>query len=272
MTLPAALRPFVDDAARAALLLDFDGSIAPIVDDPADATPLPRWSTRCARCVPVLARVAVVSGRTVDFLAAALPFDGITLVGLYGLERSVHGITTVDPRAEPWIAPIAAAADAAEAALPGLLVERKGNLCVTIHFRTAPERGDDARAVADELARRYGIDAPQRGRMAVELRPPVPVDKGTVVEELTAGAAVAAFAGDDAGDLPAFAAHRRPRAGRQARARCAHRCRVGGSAGRDPRRRRGRRRPACARRAPRRARRRDQAACVNSSASQLRGV
>jgi trehalose 6-phosphate phosphatase len=42
--------------------------------------------------------------------------------------------------------------------------------------------------------------------MAVELRPPVPVDKGTVVEELTAGTTVAAFAGDDAGDLPAFAA------------------------------------------------------------------
>ena len=118
----------------------------------------------------------------------------------------MDGVTIVDPRAEPWIAPIAAAADAAEAALPGLLVERKGNLCVTIHFRTAPDRADEARAVADDLARRYGIDAPQRGRMAVELRPPVPVDKGTVVEELTEGATVAAFAGDDAGDLPAFAA------------------------------------------------------------------
>ena len=42
--------------------------------------------------------------------------------------------------------------------------------------------------------------------MAVELRPPVPVDKGTVIEELTQGATAAAFAGDDAGDLPAFAA------------------------------------------------------------------
>ncbi len=205
MTLPAALQPLADDASRAALLLDFDGSIAPIVDDPADATPLPAMVDALRALQPVLARVAVVSGRAVDFLAAALPAD-VALVGLYGLERRVDGITTVDPRAEPWIAPIAAAADAAEVALPGLLVERKGNLCVTIHFRTAPERGDDARAVAHDLARRYGIDAPQRGRMAVELRPPVPVDKGTVVEELAAGMTVAAFAGDDAGDLPAFAA------------------------------------------------------------------
>jgi len=205
MTLPDVLLPFVRDASRAALLLDFDGSIAPIVDDPASATPLPAMVDALRVLTSELALVAVVSGRTVEFLAAALPVGGITLVGLYGLERRQSGITTVDARAEPWIAPIAAAADAAEAALPGLLVERKGNLCVTIHFRTAPERGDDAREVAAELARRYGIDAPHRGRMAVELRPPVPVDKGTVVEELTNGATVAAFAGDDAGDVPAFA-------------------------------------------------------------------
>ena len=206
MTLPNELQPFVDDPAHAVLLLDFDGSIAPIVDDPASAAALPAMTGVLRALTPMLARLAVVSGRTVDFLAAALPIDGITLVGLYGLERRSGGSTIVDARAEPWIAPIAAAAADAEAALPGLLVERKGNLCVTIHFRTAPERGGDARAVADDLARRYGIEAPQRGRMAVELRPPVPVDKGTVIEELTRDATVAAFAGDDAGDLPAFAA------------------------------------------------------------------
>jgi trehalose 6-phosphate phosphatase len=44
--------------------------------------------------------------------------------------------------------------------------------------------------------------------MAVELRPPVPVDKGTTVADLAHGMRTAAFAGDDAGDLPAFAALR----------------------------------------------------------------
>ena len=43
-------------------------------------------------------------------------------------------------------------------------------------------------------------------KMAAELRPPVPMDKGDVVEELCAGLEAAAFAGDDAGDLAAFAA------------------------------------------------------------------
>ena len=55
MTLPAALQPLVDDASRAALLLDFDGSIAPIVDDPADATPLPAMVDALRALQPVLA-------------------------------------------------------------------------------------------------------------------------------------------------------------------------------------------------------------------------
>jgi trehalose 6-phosphate phosphatase len=206
VTLPTALLPFVAEPARAVLLIDFDGSIAPIVDDPAAARPLPAIVDALRDLTPKIETLAVVSGRTVEFLGNALPIDGLILVGLYGLERRVDGTTIVDARAEPWIAPIGAAATEAEDALPGLLVERKGELCVTIHFRTTPERGTDARAVAYELARKHGIEAPQSGRMAVELRPPVPVDKGTVVRELTRGAAAAAFAGDDAGDIPAFVA------------------------------------------------------------------
>ncbi len=99
---------------------------------------------------------------------------------------------------------MARAADDAETALPGLLVERKGRVAVTVHWRTQPDRGPAAAAWAEAAAQRLGLEAPLRGRMAVELRPPVPVDKGTTVVDLAQGAATAAFAGDDAGDLPAF--------------------------------------------------------------------
>ena len=44
------------------------------------------------------------------------------------------------------------------------------------------------------------------GRMSLELRPPVAVDKGTVVRQLAAGCSAACYLGDDLGDLPAFAA------------------------------------------------------------------
>ena len=92
----------------------------------------------------------------------------------------------------------------AEMAFPDLLVENKGRVAVTIHWRTAPSLAAEVQAFAAGLARRYDLDEPLRGRMAVELRPPVPVDKGTVTAELAAGASVVVFAGDDAGDLVAF--------------------------------------------------------------------
>jgi trehalose 6-phosphate phosphatase len=190
---------------RSAFLVDFDGSLAPIVDDPAGARPLPGSVAALARLVPHLGCCAVVSGRPVSFLAAHLDVPGLALVGLYGLERVIDGDPATDPRAEPYVAAIAAAADELEARLPDLLVERKGDLAVTVHWRRAPERSDEAVAAALDVSSRHGLEAPMRGRMAMELRPPVPVDKGSVVTELVTGLHAAAFAGDDEGDVAAFA-------------------------------------------------------------------
>jgi trehalose 6-phosphate phosphatase len=150
--------------------------------------------------------VAVVSGRPARFLQDALAIDGLAYVGTYGLERIVDGAVVLDDRVRPYVDAIGRAADEAETALAGLRVERKGDLAVTVHWREQPERGDEANRWAAEAAHRLGLEAPLRGRMAVELRPPVPVDKGTTVAELARGMRAAAFAGDDAGDLPAFAA------------------------------------------------------------------
>jgi trehalose 6-phosphate phosphatase len=208
MALPSALRPFVDDPSRMAFFVDFDGSLAPIVPDPATARVLPAARAALARLVRVIGTIGVVSGRPVSFLVDALGLDGLLYVGQYGLERYVDGEVVVDERVGPWVDAVARAADEAAAGLPGLLIERKGTVAVTVHWRSDPERGPEAIAWAEEIASRLGLQAPVRGRMAVELRPPVPVDKGTTVAALARGASVAAFAGDDAGDLPAFAALR----------------------------------------------------------------
>jgi trehalose 6-phosphate phosphatase len=202
----APLATLVERAEAAALFVDFDGSLAPIVDDPAAARPLPAARAALERLVPRLLSVAVVSGRPATFLRDALGLDGIIYAGVYGLERIVDGEVVVDPRVADWVDVIARAADEAEAALPGLHVERKGRVAVTVHWRRHPERGPAASQWADTAASRLGLPAPLRGRMAAELRPPVSVDKGTTVAALVneTGAQAAAFAGDDAGDLAAF--------------------------------------------------------------------
>jgi len=96
------------------------------------------------------------------------------------------------------------AAAALAQAPAGVGVEAKG-AALAIHWRRAPEAGAWAQAFAREAAAATGLVL-QPGRRALELRPPLAIDKGDVVERLAAGATAACFAGDDAGDLSAFAA------------------------------------------------------------------
>jgi trehalose 6-phosphate phosphatase len=200
-----ALARLASDAADAAFVTDFDGTLAPIVNDPAGARPLPAALDALATLAERLGLVAVVSGRPVDFLRAHVPFDRVVLVGQYGMERLVDGEVVVDARVVPYLDAVAAARAEAEATWPDLFVEHKGDIAFTIHWRTAPGLAPHSDALAD-LAARHGLDT-QPGRMACELRPPVPLDKGTAVEALLAdssGIRAVAFAGDDRGDLPVF--------------------------------------------------------------------
>jgi trehalose 6-phosphate phosphatase len=196
------------------IFVDFDGTLAPIVDTPEQARPLPGADRLLSRLAEHYARVAVISGRPVSFLSEQLRRAGrAQLVGLYGLERTTadRAGSAVEPAATRWQGAVEAAADAAESAAPaGLRVERKG-LALTMHFRQAPELADWAARFAAGQARLSGLVA-HPGKQSWELRPPVPIDKGTVVAELAAGLAAVCFLGDDTGDLPAFAALGRLRA------------------------------------------------------------
>jgi trehalose 6-phosphate phosphatase len=205
------------------------------VADPDAARPLPDAVGALHRLVGRIGLVAVVSGRPVAFLQGALPEsivgDGrpgasgarsglggepetggdaqavgwLLLIGQHGLERVAGGRREVDARVAPWREAVAAAARDAEAELRDLVVERKGDIAVNLHWRLVPDRAAAGEALGRRLAESSGLSAfPMR--MGVELRPPVPVDKGTVVAELAAGRHAALFAGDDHGDLAAFAA------------------------------------------------------------------
>jgi trehalose 6-phosphate phosphatase len=187
------------------VLVDFDGSISAIVDDPGSARALPAARDALAELIGTFGTVGVVSGRPVEFLSSAVDVPGLTFVGQYGLERMVDGRAVVDARAEPYLGAVAAAADELERELPDLLVERKAGVAVTVHWRTAPDRERAAIEAVDRIARQHGL-AVYVTKMARELRPPVQADKGTAVEVLVDGSIGACFAGDDRGDLDAFAA------------------------------------------------------------------
>ncbi|HWC39312.1 MAG TPA: trehalose-phosphatase [Acidimicrobiales bacterium] len=196
------------------MLVDFDGTLSPIVDDPAEARPLPATLDALDRLPARYRRVAVVSGRPAGFLVehlglgrgAASHGPSLVVSALYGLEwAGSGGVVHTRPEAEPWREVVDQVERAARAAAPpGMLVEHKG-LTVTFHWRTATANAGWAQAFAEEMSRETGLEL-HPAKMSIELRPPVPADKGTVVTELCRGLGAACFVGDDRGDLAAFAA------------------------------------------------------------------
>ena len=190
--------------ARSAVITDFDGTLADIVPDPESAVPLPGANDVLAALAGRFALVAVVSGRPLSFLAHHLAGAGpeVALYGGYGIEWMSGGTAHRAPGLERWSEDLAELLDQARAGgPPGIGIEPKG-WAVTLHWRRHPETQSWALA----FARRWeqaGMHL-QPGRLAVEIRPPLGIDKGTVVEGLAATSDAVCFVGDDAGDLTAF--------------------------------------------------------------------
>lgn len=175
--------PPLSKLERAALFLDFDGTLVALAERPqAIAVParLPGLLDRVAEALD--GRLAILTGRALDDLDRHLGAPHLAASGSHGLELRGRGRrAAVAP--PPALAETRAALARFAAAAEGLIVEDKP-ASVALHYRLAPEREGQALAFADALARRHGLAA-QRGKMVVELRPPG-ADKGDALRALMA--------------------------------------------------------------------------------------
>jgi trehalose 6-phosphate phosphatase len=194
------------DPGQDALFLDFDGTLAELVDHPGDAVLAPGLEEMLVRaCERLAGRVAILSGRSLADLAGRVP-PGLAMAGTHGLELRTAGgemrASDPHPGIEAARAPLAELAEQ----LPGLMVEDKG-LAIALHFRTAPAIAAEVQRAAERLAGDHALKL-QPGKMVFELRAPGP-DKGTALAELLAAPPFAGFrpcfAGDDLTDEPGFA-------------------------------------------------------------------
>lgn len=212
------LHAILSRPGKAVLAFDFDGTLAPIVPDPEQARAHPEAVPALATLAPKVASVAVVTGRAPGMavrlggFAGVQGLDHLVVLGHYGAERwdAATGDITAPPP-HPGVA-------RARAELPGFLdrigawqgtwIEEKGR-AIAVHTRRAvdPQAAFEAlRAPLADLATRHGLIV-EPGRLVLELRPPG-MDKGVALTEYVRelGAEAVLYAGDDLGDLPAYAA------------------------------------------------------------------
>jgi trehalose 6-phosphate phosphatase len=193
------LASFRNGEGRAGVLLDFDGTLSPIVAKPELARIRDGARDAIVRLVGRYAVVAIVSGRTGDQLRELVGVEGVRLAALYGLAEQVTPV------------PDAVLASVREVAtsVPGARVEPKGG-SVAVHYRAA----DDAVAAQSTLAARLapvalaaGLEL-LAGKMVIELVPAGrPLKEGAVeriVEDERLDAVL--YAGDDVADIRAFEA------------------------------------------------------------------
>lgn len=197
----------------ALVLLDVDGTLAPIVDRPEDAAVPPETLDAVRRLAAAPdTHVALVSGRAAADARRLVPFPGLWAVGNHGAEIvSPDDVGAVDPRAACFLSPLAAAAAALRPleATPGVRVEDK-RFSLAVHTRLA-DRAElpRLRAAAETVAAAHGLRVGE-GKEVLELRPPAAIDKGTaalaLAERLGAEAAGSAllFVGDDVTDEDGF--------------------------------------------------------------------
>jgi trehalose 6-phosphate phosphatase len=196
-------------AAPAGILSDLDGTLSPIVADPAAARALPG----AAEALRALAKggvlTGIVSGRAAADVRRILATDELLVVGNHGLEWLEAG--EVEPIPTPELD---AARQAIERLLrhvpdePGVTVEHKG-LSATVHFRNAHDPAVAGARVRQALAAAAlpGVEV-RSGRMSLELRPVGGGDKGTAVHAVVEryGLRGLVVLGDDVTDLDMFRA------------------------------------------------------------------
>jgi trehalose 6-phosphate phosphatase len=210
-----SLAPLRANRSRSAILLDIDGTLAPIVENAADAG-VPETTRQLMIAISrSYGLLACISGRRASEARAMVSIGTIAYLGSHGAELLKSGWTEaqLDPALEKWsprIDEFRRESDTQELRRRRVRIEDKGPI-IAYHWRGAADE-QDARAAIDglaEQAQEAGLEV-HWGRKVMEVRPPVRIDKGLGVRTLLGDQPYEGvlYAGDDVTDLDAFRALR----------------------------------------------------------------
>ena len=193
------------------LITDVDGTISEIASCPEEARVSPICRQHLAILTKRLELVAAISGRPALDAKEMIGVDGIVYVGNNGLEQWHDGVLQFVEGVKEYTPKVTAVLDELRGSLTveGISFENKG-VALSVHYRRSPDRESARNCIlekiaASSIARDFRI---QEGKMVVELRPPVEVNKATAVEALVKSYNLRGgiYVGDDISDVDAFSA------------------------------------------------------------------
>ena len=210
-TIADALRPLTERPGESAVLCDIDGTLAPIVERAEEATVPDATSRLLGRIARRYAVVACISGRGAAEARRIVGVGGIAYAGAHGAELLLPGQSQAElvPAFATWkdrVQEFALGKDSAELRMMRVRIEDKGAI-VAFHWRGARDESAALTAVQGIAAEAESAGLLTHwGRKVLEIRPPVPIDKGQAVRELLRRTPVraAVFGGDDATDLDVY--------------------------------------------------------------------
>ena len=193
------------------LITDIDGTISRIAPTPAQAQISPICRHYLALLSQRLGLVAFVSGRPVTQMREMLKLKNVLYIGNHGLERWEGGKVRLRSDVSQYLDVIKATLQEVNHLLnvEGLLFDNKG-VTACIHYRLCQDHQAARKHILVAVANSPSAKSLRvtEGKMAIELRPLVEVNKGTVVQELVKEYQLwgGIYLGDDLGDVEAMQA------------------------------------------------------------------
>jgi trehalose 6-phosphate phosphatase len=203
------LKEFVSKR-RMGVVSDVDGTLSPIVDDPAAAIVLPASKQHLTAMQPKLELLAFVSGRSAADIHGRVGIADAVYVGNHGMEKHLGETVQINNAVAAYRPNLEAIMDAVrEGLLPGMALEDKG-ATASVHYRRTENPQQTAatfKPQLEKLGQKHNIHI-HSGKMVFELRPPVDVNKGTAFRDLIADYRLdaAMYLGDDVTDADAMRA------------------------------------------------------------------
>lgn len=203
---PPGLAALRADPSGAVVALDYDGTLAPIVERPSDAVPAPGALAALAALAPRLRALALVTGRPADVvveLGGLVDVPGLVVLGQYGAQRWSDGSVSSPP-------PLPGVERARQSLPPllepeGAVMEDKG-IALVVHTRPSADPAgalDRLTEPVTAVASAAGLEV-HPGRLVLELRPPGFDKRGALLSLCDPAPSAVLFAGDDLGDLAAY--------------------------------------------------------------------